>query len=448
MLKRIGNGNENANTSKNRIDEIAIGDATFPRPFPLGLEFNAPVHGTWNIVHIGMQIPESIQIYVCAQNCMRGVVLTAAEMNEADRFSFVILSEKDMVTGDIEEATIQGVIDVIQKRSPKPKAVLLFTVCAHHFLGCDYRRIYRKLEQVFPEIDFFRCYMDPIMQKKGLTPDQKLRRATYEKLPVREPNAKKIALLGSDFLFGKESELFGMIEENGYELGQIKACSSYEEFLQLSEADAFLCNYPPAKVGVMQAADRLHRKFFYFPASFDYDLMDEQINELASYYQMLVPDLTKARERANLALEKAKAVIGDTPIAIDYTVHPRTLGFAKLLLQHGFCVEKIYMDAANGEEEAEFLWLKEHAPKLILSATIHPGKRVTPRGRQQKVLAIGQKAAWFEDTPWFVNVVSGGNLYGYSGVCQMAELMQEAFENKKDTKDIVPRKGWGCESCV
>ena len=62
-----------------------------------GLEFNSPAHGNWNIVHTGMLLPEAIQIYVCADNCMRGVVLTAAEMNAADRFSFVIVEEEDLL---------------------------------------------------------------------------------------------------------------------------------------------------------------------------------------------------------------------------------------------------------------------------------------------------------------------------------------------------------------
>ncbi len=69
-------------------------DASFPKPFASKLEYNSPVHGNWNIVHTGMQVPETIQIYVCAENCMRGVVLTAAEMNAADRFSYVIVEEK------------------------------------------------------------------------------------------------------------------------------------------------------------------------------------------------------------------------------------------------------------------------------------------------------------------------------------------------------------------
>jgi hypothetical protein len=434
---------------ENRTDEIRIGDAAFPAPFAPGLEFNAPVHGTWNIVHIGMQIPEAVQIYVCAQNCMRGVVLTAAEMNAADRFSYVILTEKDMVSGDIEDITIRGVTDVIEKRKEKPKAVLLFTVCVHHFLGCDYNRIYGALEARFPEIDFFRCYMDPIMQKKGLTPDQKLRRATYEKLPACPADAHKISLLGSDFFIGDDGGLIQMAQKNGYEIAQIRGCTTYEDFLRLSGGSAFLCIYPPAKVGVEQAAKRLNRPFFYFPASFNYELIEAQMKELAAFLAIEPGDVSAEKNAAEQALSDAKQLIGNTPIAIDYTVHPRTLGLARLLITHGFCVEKIYIDAINREEEADFLWLKEHAPHLTLSATTHVKKRVTARGQHtQKLLAIGQKAAWFEGTEYFVNLVSGGDLYGFSGIRRMAELMVEAYRVPKDTEDIVPRKGWGCESCI
>ena len=442
MLRQVGG------KSENRIDEVCMADASYPVPFKSGLEFNAPVHGTWNIVHIGMQLPEAIQIYVCAQNCMRGVVLTAAEMNAADRFSFVILSEKDMVSGDVEEATIRGVIDVIEKRKDMPKAVLLFTVCAHHFLGCDYNRIYRELEAHFPEIVFHRCYMDPIMQKKGLTPDQKLRRAILEKLPQREAKENVVSLLGSDFLLDEECELVSLLQDNDMNLRQLKTCRTYDEFKNLSEGSAFVCIYPPAKVGAELVAKRLERPFYYLPANFSYELIETQMNQLADGLHLPEQDYSVQRHACDVVLEKAKEVIGDTSIAIDYTVHPRTLGLAKLLIMHGFCVERIYIDGINREEEAEFHWLKEHAPDLILSATIHVNKRVCARGCGEKVLAIGQKAAWFEDTPWFVNMVSGAGLYGYSGIQRMAELMVEAYRTPKDTKDIAPRKGWGCESCL
>ena len=95
-------------------------------------------------------MPEARQIYVCADNCMRGVVLTAAEMNAADRFSFVIVKEENLLNGNLEDITIEGVTDVLNKLEEKPKAVLLFTVCLHHFLGCDLERVYEELEARFP----------------------------------------------------------------------------------------------------------------------------------------------------------------------------------------------------------------------------------------------------------------------------------------------------------
>ena len=131
MLKRVGNRELSGKT------EIFIKEASFPVPFQPGLEFNSPVHGNWNIVHTGMLVPEARQIYVCADNCMRGVVLTAAEMNEAERFSFVILKEEHLLNGNLEDITIEGVSDVIERLEQKPKAVFLFTVCLHHFLGAD-----------------------------------------------------------------------------------------------------------------------------------------------------------------------------------------------------------------------------------------------------------------------------------------------------------------------
>lgn len=70
--------------------------------------------GAWELeyCHTGMLLPEAIQIYVCADNCMRGVVLTAAEMNAADRFSFVTVEEEDLLNGNLEDVTIEGVTDV------------------------------------------------------------------------------------------------------------------------------------------------------------------------------------------------------------------------------------------------------------------------------------------------------------------------------------------------
>ena len=62
-----------------------------------------------------------------------------------------------------------------------------------------------------------------------------------------------------------------------------------------------------------------------------------------------------------------------------------------------------------------------------------------------KVLAIGQKAAYFENTNHFVNVVEGGGMLGYEAVYKTARLMREAYESEQNMPELVGIKGLGCE---
>lgn len=461
MLKRVG-GEINPEGAV-----ITIGEADFPVPFPLGLEFNSPAHGNWNIVHTGMLMPEAIQIYVCADNCMRGVVLTAAEMNAADRFSFVTVEEENLLNGNLEDVTIEGVTDVLNKLEKKPKAVLLFTVCLHHFLGCDLDRVYEELGTRFPEIVFVRCFMDPIMQKHGLTPDQKLRKAMYDPLITKEPDPLTVTLVGSDFVLDESSDIKRLLRSTGHTLRELPACKTWAEYQQLGSAEIFVSCYPPAKYGAAMLTERLNRTHLYLPGSFDYEEIKEEIRNLIKELQAgwsredtsntKCADITSEEIEAFCqreitlcedSINHAKSIIGDTPVVLDYLYHPRPLGLAKLLLEHGFHVTTVYLDSISPEEKPAFDWLKLHHPDLELRATIQTKMRVLPRGTEGKVLAIGQKAAWFSGSRNFVNMVQGGGLWGFDGIRGTMELMTEAFLEEKDPEDLIVRKGWGCESCI
>ena len=445
MLRRVGK------TVDSKDAVIKIKDASFPAPFASELEFNSPVHGNWNIVHTGMQVPEAIQIYVCADNCMRGVVLTAAEMNAADRFSFVILEQQDILNSNLEEITIEGVTDVLNKREDHPKAVLLFTVCLHHFVGSNLDYIYGELERRFPDICFIRCYMDPIMQKHGLTPDQKLRKAMYDPLPVCEPDEKTVSVFGSDFVLDESSDIKRLLKKYDYTVQELPACQTWQELLDMGKGRLFIDCYPAGKYGMEAQARRLGREHLYLPGGFDYVEIERQLKQLTD--ALGLPELTedemkREREACEESLAKAKELIKDMPITLDYLYHPRPLGLAKLLLMHDFRVKAVYLDGISLEEEADFLWLQEHAPELELIATIQVKMRVLPRGGEEEVLAIGQKAAYFSRSRHFVNLVQGEGLYGFDGIRRTAELMMDAYREEKDTEKLVIQKGWGCECCL
>ena len=192
------------------------------------------------------------------------------------------------------------------------------------------------------------------MQKHGPTPDQKLRKAMYESLDS-EPDkmdTKQISILGSDFALDQSSDLKELLSKAGYTVRELQSCRTWEEYKELGNAGTFLCCYPSGKYGIELLAKRLDRTFFYLPLSFDYEEIKKEEEILWNTLkpednQELLPWIEKKISLCEAVLEHTRQVIGNTPIAIDYTFHPRPLGLAKLLLTHGFNVETVYLDSIS-----------------------------------------------------------------------------------------------------
>lgn len=441
MLKRVTAPKEVASVG------IPIGKASFPSPFVSGLEYASPARGTWNIVHTGMLIPEAHEIFVCAASCLRGVVLTAAELDMAHRFSTVEVRENNLLDGDMEELVIEGVSDILEKLPKKPPVVLVYTSCVHHFAGCDLDMIYGELRLRYPGIDFVDCYMNPIMRKSGLTPDQLMRSRLYMPLKARPMVKNNVALIGSDLPTDPDSDLVQLLQQNGMKIHEITSCHTYEQYQQMAESECYISCYPAAKPGGDMLAERLGAKHVYVPFSFDCDEIEAGLTHLAEVLGVAAPDFTGRREAVDAALKETLALIGQTPIAIDYTYCPRPLGLAKLLLTAGFNVKRVYLDVATGEEQQAFIYLKENHPDLELFPTVHASMRFLAAREDTGYLAIGQKAAHFLNAPHFVNVVEGGGMLGYQAIFKTLELMREAALEEKDMRNLIQIKGMGCGGC-
>lgn len=431
--------------------EVRIGTASFPAPFTSGLEFSSPARGVWNIVHTGMLIPEAHQIFVCARGCLRGVILTAAEMNAMDRMSWVALEETDLFDGRMESGIVEGTTHILQGLGRRPPCVLLFISCVQQFAGLDFPHVLEELRGRFPEIDFVDCYMNPTMRKSGLTPDQIMRRQLYAPLKKpTKPDPRSVSMIGGDLPLDPESELVRMIRDNGFDYRDITLCRSYGEYKSLAESKLFISTIPAAHHGASFLAERLGAGYLDLTMSCSPEDIESALNRLAESLGLSAQDFQKEREAMEKSLIDAKKVIGDAPIALDYTAVPRPLSLARLLLDRGFRVVRIYADAFAPEEKRDFDYLREKFPETMLSSAVHAKMRFAPEfsDKGNKVLTIGQKAAWFCRTRHFVNLVSGGGLYGYSGLVRLAGEMQSSFRNEKNTEEVIRCKGYGCESCL
>ncbi len=463
-------------TNENRIPEpVKLAEIDFPNPFYEGLQYNAPARGVWNIVHTGMLIPESHQVYVCAQGCLRGVILTAAEMNDMERMSWVALRESDMWNGEMEKRVIDGTAHIVEKLKEDvaanssrkmPRCILIYLSCMHMFEGCDFQMITDELSEIYPDIDFVECYMIPTM-RKTMSPDAMMKLSLYEAVKNQEKQDDLVALVGSNLPFDKESDVATLIQMSGKRIWDIADCENYEEYLKLGSALLTISYLAVADASCKQMARRLEQKWLRMLINFDEKKLKDNLTmlgeELGLSSSAVNSFIEKSQGEAYASLDKAHEIIGDTPIAVDYTAFPYIIELSELLTKHGFNVTSLYSDGFPADEQDAYERLKEVKPDIKVYPTNEPAMRFAvandntdnpdnsnnPENQDTQItLAIGQKAAYFTNTSHFVDIVEGGGMYGYSAIKKLSDMMIDAFQKEKDTKKVISHKGWGCSSCL
>ena len=249
---------------------LRIAEADAEGFFTSGLEYSPPVRGMWNIVHMGMLVPEAHQIYCCAQGCLRGVVLTAAEMNAMERLSWISLTEEDMFNGTLEQSLTEGVSEIIEKLPAHPKMVPLFLSCMHLFAGCDFDGVIADLSARYPDITFIDCYMTPTM-RTTIPPVPQTCRQLYSGLQPRPADPESVNIIGCDRPTDPDSELVQIIRNAGLTLRDLTLCKTYDDYLQMAESRLNILWLPTAHAAADALEERLHIPQIYLPAHFDFE---------------------------------------------------------------------------------------------------------------------------------------------------------------------------------
>ena len=319
---------------------IRMADADAGSAFASGLEYNPPVRGMWNIVHMGMLVPKAHQVYACAQGCLRGVILTAAEMNQLDRLSWISLTEEDMFNGTLESSLVEGVSEIIEKLGTHPPMIPLFLSCMHLFAGCDFDSVLADLSARYPDITFVDCYMTPTM-RLTISPVAQCSRQLYMGLQPLPQNPKAVNLIGCDRPTDEHSELLRIIRGAGLILHDLPLCKTYAEYLQMAESKLNIAYLPTAHAALDALEEKLGIPQLYLPARFDFDGLRENYRMLCDALEIACPDFSDEAAAADAALRAAKDTIGGTAVAIDYTAVSRPFELAKLLCEYGFNVKYI-----------------------------------------------------------------------------------------------------------
>ena len=442
-----------------------IKDMEYEYNADVGLSYASPVRGVWNIVHIGTLVPQSHEIFVCPTSCLRGVVLTTAEMGAMDRLSTITVGEDNILEGDMEEALQRGTERVIEELPERPRALLIYTSCIHHFLAVNYHRVYKILRKKYPDIDFIDCYMDPIMRRKSpavptlwrqihrlLTPAQPAEtlssvKETETTSPVQE-TVTQVNLVGNCFPYLEHSDLTVFLQQRGIKVMDVNTCKTYDEFLTMAASCVNFTFHNTANAAGKDMKIRLGQEWIRMRPGYVYDEIDEDMQKAAEYLDIDAlsdEEIAYWRSRAEEAARETAKILNGTPVSVDYTAVDRPLELAVYLLEHGIQVASVYIDVFT-ESEDTFRKLQQLAPDLKVYQSVGWNIRRMERGFDGKIVGIGQKSAYFHDTNYFVNIVENDGMYGYRGIVRLMQLLAEAAVKEKPMRELVQIKGWGC-SC-
>lgn len=455
-------------------------------PYKPGLEYTPPARGTWTIAHTPLLVPESVEVYVCPESCLRGVSLSAAEFGGlGTRFSLVVVEEEDWIRSRMEPLFIEGVSDLLRQRYERdgkyPPICFVFNSCMHQFMDTNMALIFRKLAERFPDVLFVEGNMNCTMRTTQTHYEAATNRALYKGLlPVGDvhrhapaASTRTVNVIGNYFAIDQASELLELLGFAGYKVNDLPRVKTYDEYQQMADASLNLYTHPFGKTACEDLKKRLGTPFLEVPYCWDFDEIDrteravlekvatainasgagERVGLTPIVREGLLDSYKKEAEQA--LAETAKALSGWN-ITIDAASTPRPFGLAALLESHGFTVTCVYADACGPLDEAAKAQWEALAAKHGHEATTLPmidwRMRCAPldngSGEDDKFLAIGQKAAYYSNTGHFVNLIYQSGLLGFRGITKLCALMQEAAENEKDTEVVLSEKAIGSAEVV
>jgi hypothetical protein len=289
--------------------------------------------------------------------------------------------------------------------------------------------------------------MTPTMRNSGINPDEKMRMQLYAYLDKQEVEDNGVSVLGGAFTLEENSDLRQIVSASNYIHRDINLYDKFDEFQDMGKSKILIYNLPSARKGAELLAKRFDKKLYYSPLSYRIDEIKEENRKLTKIFGAAI-NTDEVEIMVKSQLLELKELLKDWSVSIDYTATYRTFNLARLLEEHGISVSKLYVEACVDEDLIDFEWLKKNRPNLKLQSPSHPSALFTHKegDGNNSVLAIGQKAAFFDGTDHFVNLIEGSGYQGFNGLSHLLSDIKDAYYNVKDTEKIISVKAWGC-SC-
>ncbi|MDY4971384.1 MAG: nitrogenase component 1 [Lachnospiraceae bacterium] len=377
--------------------------------------------------HTVLRIPGSHTLFIGPSACSRRHAFHESMYGDRRNISFLFITEADVISGDYENLIGDAVSELLDVLHPAPHIFLLGVFCIDDFLGTDEEALMAELQLRFPGCHFAVEHIDPVsMEENRQKSGMKKTRNMYRFLDPADRHDQGINFLGNFVSLDPECEFLQLLEQWGAgPVRELFHCETYEDYQAMAKSRLAVGMRHVSDDVMHCMTDDLDIPYYYFPTSYDMDIVAEGYRKLAGLLDQPEPDLGHFMQETAKEVEQTVKELGSTPLAIDCSAFLMPFQGAAALLKYGFQVRYIFYKPfmAEPDERAE-QWVKQHYPHIQFlrkDRYDHMDTLCDP-----ECLAIGVDAARLLKTEKVADIWHDEGYFGFHGIRRLMCLLRES----------------------
>lgn len=401
---------------------------------PESLHYCPASSGGWGIIRVGLLVPESGLLFVAPAGCGRHGAIAGIQCGFKKNLFFLYVNETDVVTGLHLEKVSEAVAEILESADPSLKALHVCATCIDTLLASDYESLAWELESEHG-IPVRICHMNPITMNGKTPPPLTVQQSVYDFLEPSDRQEKAVNMIGGFAPVMEDSEFHKVIADAG--LGAVRhiaACSSFEQFLNMSSSSHNILIRPGGRLAVRDMYKKLGIPYFSMPHSFGLETISDLYRNFSRFLETDLDVAPYRQEAVEIAREYRKR-LGGLSIAVGQSMNGSSFELARALTEYGFHVPYLFADVVLDTDREHVRWLQENAPDMTLYTNVHPSM-VDFLERQVTVdLAIGFDAGYYCSGAKTVPLGLDVQPFGYSAVKYLFAEMENALTEKRSLKE-------------
>ena len=394
---------------------------------PATLAFNSPGAEGFGVKRAGLAVPGSVMLIVSPGCCGRNTSLISRMPEYKNRFFYLNLEEKDVITGRHLNNIPQAVKEIYDCLDTKPPVFMICITCVDALLGTDMERVCRKAQELV-NIPVRPCYMYALTREGTRPPMVHVRQSIYCLLQKGNRIKESANILGFFSPLEKDCELFCLLKAMGIEnIRQIGACRTYEEFLRMNEANFNVLLNSECRPAADDMAKKLGIPYIELARIYDVERNRKQYSALAKALNTAL-NTDEFYEQAKETSLKFASEYRGLKLAIGECINADAFELALALALCGLCVSEIFATVTD----ENFVWIRalsEVSPDTRVYSNTEPTMLYYNEEQSDAEFALGADARYYH--PSIPGISFNGDVqpFGFSGTISLYRQMAEALKN-------------------